>query len=43
MTQTKAKAENPKKFQLSLDAWSVIIALLAAIAIRAGLIARVPW
>ena len=43
MTQTNAKAEDPKKFQLTMDAWAVIVALLAAIAIRAGLISRVPW
>jgi hypothetical protein len=32
-----------KKNRLSLDTWAVIVALLAAILIRAGIITRVPW
>ncbi len=43
MTQSMAKAEDPKKYQLSLDTWAVIVSLLAALLIRAGIITRVPW
>ena len=31
------------KFKLSLDTWAVILSLVAAALIRAGLITRVPW
>jgi hypothetical protein len=43
MPQAEAKVENPKRFQLSLDSWAVIVALLAALLIRTGVISRVPW
>lgn len=43
MTQSVTKTEGPKKFRLSLDAWAVIVALLSAVLIRTGIIARVPW
>jgi len=32
-----------RPFQLSLDTWAVIVALAAALLIRADLIPRVPW
>ena len=32
-----------RSFQLSLDTWAVILALAAALLIRAGIIPRVPW
>jgi hypothetical protein len=32
-----------KKTGLSLDTWAVIVALLAALLIRTGIIPRVPW
>jgi hypothetical protein len=35
---------NPKSNQrLSLDSWAVLLALAAAILIRAGVIHRIPW
>jgi hypothetical protein len=37
-----AATEKPS-FHLSLDAWAVIVALAAALLIRAGIIPRVPW
>jgi hypothetical protein len=32
-----------KKKWLSLDTWAVLIALAAALLIRAGVLTRVPW
>jgi hypothetical protein len=32
-----------RSFQLSLDTWAVILALAAALLIRAGIIPRIPW
>ncbi len=32
-----------KRFTFSLDTWAVLVALLAAILVRIGLIPRVPW
>ncbi len=43
MTQLRSKPVEAKKFQLSLDTWAVLVALLAAILIRTGIITRVPW
>ncbi|MGB2629399.1 MAG: hypothetical protein WAK20_21635 [Candidatus Acidiferrum sp.] len=43
MTQLRSKPEEGKKTQLSVDTWAVLVALLAAILIRTGIIARVPW
>jgi hypothetical protein len=43
MTEPDTSSLAPKKFNLSLDTWAVIVALLAAFLIRAGVIARVPW
>jgi hypothetical protein len=35
---------NPKSApRLSLDSWAVLLALAAAILIRAGVIHRIPW
>lgn len=34
---------SPSKPRLSLDTWAVLLALLAAVLIRAGAIPRVPW
>jgi hypothetical protein len=34
-------ASDPRK--LSLDAWAVLLALLAAALVRAGLLRTVPW
>ena len=43
MTQPVSQTAMTKKFQLSIDTWAVIVALVAAILIRAGIISRVPW
>ncbi len=32
-----------RSFHLSLDTWAVLLALAAALLIRAGIIPRVPW
>jgi hypothetical protein len=40
--ETKAGSkQNPWK--LSLDSWAVVVALLAALLIRAGVFKHVPW
>jgi hypothetical protein len=33
----------PSKLRLSTDSWAVLLALLAALLVRAGIIAAVPW
>jgi hypothetical protein len=43
VSQSTAAEVPKKKFSLSLDTWAVLIALLAAILIRTGVIPRVPW
>ena len=43
MNETASTDVAKKKPALSLDTWAVIIALLAALLIRAGIITRVPW
>lgn len=32
-----------KRWSLSLDAWAVVLALLAALLIRAGVFKQIPW
>jgi hypothetical protein len=43
MTQPVSQTALTKKFQLSIDAWAVIVASVAALLIRTGIISRVPW
>jgi hypothetical protein len=33
----------PRKKRLSIDTWAVLIALAAALLVRAGVLTRVPW
>jgi hypothetical protein len=33
----------PKKKLLSIDTWAVLVALAAALLIRAGILTHVPW
>ena len=33
----------PRKKKLSIDTWAVLIALAAALLIRAGVLTHVPW
>jgi hypothetical protein len=40
---TKTQPLAPKKKWLSLDTWAVLIALAAALLIRAGVLTHVPW
>lgn len=32
-----------RKWRLSLDSWAVVVALLAALLIRAGVFKHIPW
>jgi len=32
-----------KRWRLSLDSWAVVLALLAALLVRAGVFKHVPW
>jgi hypothetical protein len=43
MTQSSTRKEETKKSRLSLDSWAVILAFLAALLIRTGVIPRVNW
>ena len=40
---TNPQTPLPKKKWLSLDTWAVLIALAAALLIRAGVLNHVPW
>jgi hypothetical protein len=40
--QTKAE-NNENRWKLSLDSWAVVVALLAALLIRAGVFKHIPW
>jgi hypothetical protein len=31
------------KFRISVDSWAVVLALLAALLVRAGVLKAVPW
>jgi hypothetical protein len=41
-TQENAPQEK-KPWRLSLDSWAVVVALLAALLVRAGVFKRIPW
>ena len=43
MIQSNPAGTEKRGFRLSLDTWAVIVALAAALLIRAGIIPRVPW
>ncbi len=43
MAESTARVADRKTSRISLDTWAVIVALLAAILIRTGIITRVPW
>lgn len=38
-----AQSPLPSKHRISIDSWAVIIALLAAILVRVGVLSVVPW
>ncbi|HXC47464.1 MAG TPA: hypothetical protein VNU20_04170 [Candidatus Sulfotelmatobacter sp.] len=43
MSTANSQSETKTAPRLSLDAWAVLLALAAAILIRAGVIHRIPW
>jgi hypothetical protein len=43
MSETKSVTAKKYPLALSLDAWAVIVSLVAALLIRAGIISRIPW
>ena len=38
-----ASPDSSSKFRLSLDSWAVLVGLIAAVLVRAGVIKVVPW
>jgi hypothetical protein len=43
MSNASSQSKSATIPRLSLDAWAVFLALLAAALIRAGVIHRIPW
>lgn len=43
MSLQKKTAEGKKTWRLSLDSWAVVLALLAALLVRAGVVKHIPW
>jgi hypothetical protein len=43
MTSNDERALPRKRFTVSVDAWAVTLALLAALLVRVGVIKHVPW
>jgi len=43
MSQPSQPRTEKRSFHLSLDTWAVLVALAAALLIRAGIIPRIPW
>ena len=43
MSTEERKAQVKKPWRLSLDSWAVVVALLAALLIRAGVFKHIPW
>ena len=43
MSTTNQQTQTKSTQRFSLDSWAVLIALAAAILIRAGIIHRIPW
>jgi hypothetical protein len=39
--EKEVPSKNP--WRLSLDSWAVVVALLAALLVRAGVIKHIPW
>jgi len=36
-------AQEKKPWRLSLDSWAVVVALLAALLVRVGVLKHIPW
>jgi hypothetical protein len=43
MSSEENKVQVKKPWRLSLDGWAVLIALLAALLVRAGVFRHIPW
>jgi hypothetical protein len=43
MSAETKTANSESRWKLSLDSWAVVVALLAALLIRAGVFKHVPW
>jgi hypothetical protein len=43
MTAEEGEMQVKKPWRLSLDSWAVVVALLAALLVRAGVFKHIPW
>jgi hypothetical protein len=43
MSAAENAVEAKKPWRLSLDSWAVVVALLAALLVRAGVFKHIPW
>ena len=43
MSSANSNSQTKSNLRLSLDSWAVLLALTAAVLIRAGIIHRIPW
>ena len=43
MSTNAVSIADGKKRSLSIDTWAVVLSLLAALLIRAGMLNRIPW
>jgi hypothetical protein len=43
MNTEESEVQVKKPWRLSLDSWAVVIALLAALLVRAGAFKHIPW
>jgi len=43
MSETAVALKTQSRWKLSLDSWAVLIALLAALLVRAGVFKHIPW
>jgi hypothetical protein len=43
MSASANAVKTGRPWKLSLDSWAVVLALLAALLVRAGVFKRIPW
>jgi hypothetical protein len=43
MSTEESEVQVKKPWRLSLDSWAVVVALLAALLVRAGVFKHIPW
>ena len=43
MSTEESELQVKKPWRLSLDSWAVVVALLAALLVRAGVFKHIPW